>query len=160
MGWTRRQFVEQAFEEIGYATYVYDLEPEQIEAAARRLDAMMATWNGRGIRVGYPLPQTPGSGELDEDTLVPDYANEAIYLNLGIRLAPVVGKTVSRETKVNARVAYTQLLNQMTAPVEMQMPGSMPAGAGHKPYQNQNEFLNPPSDPIDVGQDGELDLEG
>ena len=88
MGWTRRQFVEQAFEEIGYASYVYDLEPEQLESAGRRLDAMVASWNGKGIRLGYPLPSSPELASLDTETEVPDYANEAIYTNLAVKLAP------------------------------------------------------------------------
>ena len=40
MGWTKRQFVTQAFEEIGLASYVFDLTPEQLQSALRRLDAM------------------------------------------------------------------------------------------------------------------------
>mgnify|MGYP000165071707 CR=1 FL=1 len=115
MSWTKRQFVDQAFEEIGYASYTFDLEPEQLQAAMRRLDSMMATWNGRGIRVGYPLPATPGAGDLDDLTDVPDYANEAIYLNLAIRIAPTVGKAVSRETKVAAK--FYSLFERYNGPI-------------------------------------------
>ena len=32
MAWTKRQIVTQAFEEIGLASYVFDLEPEQLRA--------------------------------------------------------------------------------------------------------------------------------
>lgn len=56
MGWTKRQFVTQAFEEIGLASYVFDLTPEQLDSALRRLDTMIASWNALGIRLGYPLP--------------------------------------------------------------------------------------------------------
>ena len=56
MGWTKRQFIEQAFEEIGLAAYVFDLTPEQLQSALRRLDAMMAGWNTNGIRIGWPMP--------------------------------------------------------------------------------------------------------
>ena len=31
MGWTKREYVEQAFEEIGLASYVFDLTPEQFD---------------------------------------------------------------------------------------------------------------------------------
>ena len=48
MGWTKRQFVAQAFEEIGLASYVFDLTPEQLQSALRRLDTMMAAWNALG----------------------------------------------------------------------------------------------------------------
>mgnify|MGYP003525752305 CR=1 FL=1 len=55
MGWTKRQFVTQAFEEIGLAAYVFDLTPEQLQSALRRLDSMMASWNAKGIRLGYQI---------------------------------------------------------------------------------------------------------
>ena len=87
MGWTKRQFVEQAFEEIGLATYTFDLSPEQMQSALRRLDAMVATWNGAGIRIGYPLPSSPQDSDLDTETNVPDMSNEAIYTNLAIKIA-------------------------------------------------------------------------
>ena len=77
MGWTKRQFVLQAFEEIGLASYVYDLTPEQLNSALFKLDAMMGTWNGKGIRIGYPTPGDPESSDLDAQTNVPDSANEA-----------------------------------------------------------------------------------
>jgi len=74
MGYSKRQFVTAAFEEIGLASYVFDLNPEQMESALRRLDAMMADWNAKGIRLGYPLPSSPQNSDLDEQTNVPDSA--------------------------------------------------------------------------------------
>ncbi len=159
MGWTKRQFVNQAFEEIGYAEYAYDLQTEQLQAALRRLDAMMATWNGRTIRVGYPLPDSPQDSSLDEGTNVPDIANEAIYLNLALRIAPIVGKVVSPETKTSARGAYQELLKRAAMPNEMQFPETLPAGQGNKPWRwRDSPFIRPPKDPVDAGPDGEIDL--
>ena len=34
MSWTKRQYIVDAFEEIGLASYVYDLQPEQLQSAA------------------------------------------------------------------------------------------------------------------------------
>ena len=51
MGWTKRQYIEQAFEEVGLAAYVFDLTPEQLQSALRKLDAMMAEWNAKGLRL-------------------------------------------------------------------------------------------------------------
>lgn len=158
MGWTKRQFVYQAFEEIGYASYAYDLEPEQLEAAMRRLDSMMATWNGKGVRLGYPVPSSPELSDLDAETGVPDRANEAIYLNLALRIAPTVGKVVAAETKAAAKMAYNEVLQNAVMPSEMQFPSTMPAGAGNKPWRYDDPFLQEPDDPLDTGPDGEIDL--
>ena len=159
MGWTKRQFVLQAFEEIGLAAYVYDLTPEQLNSALFKLDAMMGTWNGKGIRIGYPLPGSPNNSTLDTQTNVPDSANEAIYANLATRIAAGYGKTVSPETKATARAGYEVLLSRAALPREMQMPGTMPAGAGNKPWAVYNPFLDPPGDPLLAGQDSAIDFD-
>ena len=158
MGWTKRQFVEAAFEEIGIASYSFDLMPEQLDSALRRLDAMLATWNARGLRLGYPLPSRPQNSDLDEDTNVPDSANEAIITNLAIRLAPGLGKAVSGETRGIASASYDSLLNSVAMPNEMSFPGTLPSGAGNRRRQS-GEFIIGPAAPVLAGGDGEVILE-
>lgn len=158
MGWTKRQFVEQAYEEIGLAAYTFDLQPDQLLAAVRRLDAMMATWNGKGIRLGYPIPGSPENSNIDDETNVPDAANEAIYTNLAIRLGPPIGKVVSQETKQAAKDAFDGLLRRAAMPPEMQYTSTLPLGAGNKPWRNSQPFVTPPTDPVLAGQDGVIDF--
>jgi len=162
MGYTKREIIELAFEEIGLAAYVFDLQPQQITGALRRLDTMMATWNGKGIRLGYPLPSSPGMSDPDQDCDVPDAAFEAMGLGLAVRIAPGYGKTVSPDTKASARSAYTQLMAQSAKPMEMQLDRySIPSGAGNKGWRGDgtNPFLDQPTDPLDAGPDSILDLE-
>jgi len=157
MGYSKRQFVAAAFEEIGLASYVFDLQPEQLQSAMRRIDAMMADWNGKGIRLGYPLPNSPQDSDLDEPTLVPAWANDAIITNGAVRLAPGYGKVVMPETKAVAKDSYNTLLQRATMPPEQQLPATMPAGAGNKPWRvYDNPFIRPPVDPVDAGPDGPL----
>ena len=157
MGYSKRQFVAAAFEEIGLASYVFDLQPEQLQSAMRRIDAMMADWNGKGIRLGYPLPGSPQDSDLDEPTLVPDWANEAIITNGAVRIAPGFGKVVMPETKAVAKDSYNTLLQRATVPPEQQLPATMPAGAGNKPWRvYDNPFIRPRVDPVDAGPDGPL----
>lgn len=148
---TKRQFVNQAFEEIGLASYVYDLTPEQLNSAVTKLDSMMATWNAKGIRLGYPLVSNPDQSDIESDTFVPDSAFEAITTNLAIRLAPSYGKTVSQDTKAIAKDAFNTLLSRAAAPPEMQLPDAMPLGAGNRLYDNP--FTPPPVDPLTAGPD-------
>jgi hypothetical protein len=158
MGYTKQQFISAAFEEIGLASYVFDLQPEQQESALRRLDAMMADWNAKGIRLGYPLPSSPQDSTLSEETLVPDSAYEAIICSLAIRLAPSFGKTVMIETKTTAKQGYDILLQRATFPLEKQLPATTPAGAGNKPWRvYDNPFVRPPYFPVDAGPDGPLE---
>jgi hypothetical protein len=155
MGWTKRQYVTGALEELGLASYVFDLEADQIESAVRRLDSMMAEWNGRGIRLGYPLPGSPGSTDIDAEAGTPDSAHDAIITNLAMRLAPSYGKQVSVETKAAARHGLNTLLARAAYPPEMQLPSTMPAGAGNR----GDKFMPPPVAPLATGPDGELVLE-
>lgn len=158
MSWSKRQFVEAAFEEIGMATYVFDLSADQLQGALYRLDALMGSWNAKGIRLGYPLPSSPQDSDLDEETNVPDSANEAIYTNLAIRLAPGYGKAVSIDTKMAANDSYKTLLSRAAMPMEQQLPNMLPAGAGNKPWRYDNPFLADPIDPLLAGQDGEIEF--
>jgi hypothetical protein len=158
MGWTKRELIMQAFEEIGLAAYVFDLTPEQLQSALRRMDAMVAGWNSNGVRIGYPLPSSPDSSNLDADSGVPDYANEAIFLGLAVRLAPSYGKQVAQETKAWADAAYGNMANQVAAPTpERQMPSTLPRGQGSKPWRNTwRPYVTPPEDPVDAGGDGPI----
>lgn len=148
---TKRQFVNQAFEEIGLASYVYDLTPEQLNSAVTKLDSMMATWNAKGIRLGYPLVSDPDQSDIESDTFVPDSAFEAITTNLAIRLAPSYGKTVSQDTKAIAKDAFNTLLSRAAVPPEMQLPDAMPLGAGNR--LDANPFTPPPVAQLTAGPD-------
>jgi len=159
MSWTKLQFIQQAFNEIGLASYEFDQQPEQYEFALQRLDSMMATWNAEGIRIGYPLPSNPEESSLSELTMVPDAANEAIYTNLAIRIAPSYGKVVSNETKMAAKEAYTALKARFQVTPIMQYPGTMPAGAGSKWWRfSYQPFLRRPLSPIQDGPDGYIEM--
>ena len=160
MSWTKKQFIEQAYEEIGIASYLYDLQSEQLQSAARRLDAMIAAWNAKGIRLGYPITTEPGDVNIDTETNVPDAANLAIYTNLGILLAPGLGKVVSQETKVAAKSAYDGLLARAAQPTEKQFQQTTPRGAGNKPSnRGRDAFFPVPTDPLQPGDDDFFEFE-
>lgn len=159
MAWIKREFIEAAFDELTLADYVFDLSPEDLQSVLKKLDAMMATWNGLGIRIGYPLPSSPSTSNIDASTNVPDSANEAIYTNLALRLAPSFGKMASNETKVTAKQGFNLLLSRSAQPPQMQLPGTLPAGAGNTWGRVMwRPFLNRPVDRLTAGPDSFLDL--
>lgn len=133
MSWTKRQIIDQAHEEIGLAATSFDLQPDQYESARRKMDTMVAGWSSKNIQIGYPLPGEANSSDLDQETNVPDYAYEALYLNLAIRIAPAFGKTVSPDTKQQADAAYRNVLRMAVSnPPQMKYSCTLPSGAGHK----------------------------
>ena len=158
MSYTKRQFIEAAYEEIGLASFNYQLTPEEEQFALKRLDAMLAEWNGRGIRLGFPISGNPDDADLDEDTGVKDSANEAIILGLAIKIAPTYGRQVSRETKAGANKSYNTLVNLSAQPIEMSLPRTMPAGAGNKRWRwNDSPFIRQTDRPPEIGPDTYLD---
>ena len=157
MSWTKGQIVSEALTEIGIAEYEFDVGPEEKRTALRRLDMMMADWNARGLRLSYPLPFGSTDGSLSDDSNIPDIALEAVVLNLACRLAPSYGKMLSMDTKVLARKAMTTLQAIYAKPSEQRFP-QMPKGAGYK--HTEWRFTKEPTDPLAVGDDSELDLQG
>jgi len=140
--WTKKQIIEQAFEEIGLASYVFDITADQLESALRRLDLMVASWQARNIQIGYPLPASPGNSNIDEEIQTSLNNNEALVLNLAVRLAPAYGKSVSPDTKATAKLLYDQLLIEAAMPYEQQFVRTLPLGAGYK--RTDQVFVNLP----------------
>jgi len=158
MSYTKRQFVLAAFEEAGMAASTFDLTPQMLSSACTRLDAMMATWNAKGIRLAYPLPSSPEDVDLDAETSVPDSANEAIITNLALRIAPSYGKTPSVMTMATAKAGFDVLMARAAMPEEMRFPRTLPTGAGNKPSRYSDPFSPAPIDPVRTGPEGSLDL--
>lgn len=154
MAWTKGEFVDEAFNECALQGYIFDVGPESRESALRRLDSMMGLWNGQGIRLGYPLPSTPSSSDIDADSGVPDHANEAVFMNLALRIASGHGKTLSQDTRNIAKQAYDALMSRAAFPPQQQLPNTLPLGAGNKPWRrNDSPFMPTPVDPL-LGAEG------
>lgn len=113
MGYSKRQFVEAAYNAIGIASNTFDLQPQEYQDGVRTLDSMMAAWNADNIYVSYPLPNSPQFSDVDQVTEVPDAANEAIIYNLALRLAGIHGKQVDPITLGLAKRAKDALDNHL-----------------------------------------------
>lgn len=129
MAWTKRQLLEQAFAEIGRAAFTFDLQPEELQSGLRSLDMMMATWASKGVNIAWIGGN--GLGDIDADANVPEWALEAIALNLAVRLAPSYGKAVSLDTKASAKAAFDAVLARCVVPRDRQVTGYAGAGNGN-----------------------------
>lgn len=157
MSYTKRQLVQGAFEEIGMADYVFDLQAEQLQGALRRLDSMMAEWTGRGVSLGYMVPSVPDNSDISEDSGLPDWAANAVILNLACRIAPTYGKIILPQTQNGAKMALDTVMNNVTKTYPVQFPSSLPTGAGWK--SRTVPFNPPPTDPVIDKPEPALDFE-
>lgn len=152
--WTKQQLIEQALSELGLGG-TFNVGSDELEDALRRLDSMIAMWDGKGIRLGYALPSTPDTSELDQDSGLPDTAHEAVIMNLAVRLASGFGKTLSQDTRIIAKQAYDALLVGPAQPPP-QAAKSVPSGAGNKPWRNGQPFIPTPPDLLEAAQGGDV----
>jgi hypothetical protein len=82
----------------------------------------------------------PGNSNIDAPIETSLTNNEALVLNLAVRLAPAYGKVVLPDTKATAKTLYDQLLIEAAAPYEQQFPRTLPLGAGFK--RTDQVFVN------------------
>ena len=73
---TKQSLVNRAFSNIGIASYVFDISPEEIQDAVTRLDDMMAEWDGQGIRIGYVLLANEIPSDPADESNVPDKSEQ------------------------------------------------------------------------------------
>ena len=132
MSWTKKQLINAAFEEIGIGSYQFDIQPEMYSIALNRLDSMIANWFSLGVNFNYTVPTNQADSDINAQSGVPDFAYEAIYQNLALKLSPVFGKQVSPELKQAAFLAFKNLLNKTPDIPQMQLNNTIPAGAGNK----------------------------
>lgn len=163
MSWTKRQLLDAAFEEMALAGYVFDISPDEQVSAVRRLDSMMATWGGPGIgiRIGYNATVDPKASDPNQASGIPDWANEAVYLNLAIRLASGYGRNMPKTTTAPAKAAYDALVSGVASGIpQMQPMGNLPIGAGYKRRFAPYPFVSQPADRLTAGDDSLLDFNG
>lgn len=160
MSWTKEQIVAEAYGELALQGYVFDLSPDEMQTGLNRLDLLMAKWEGKGIRLGYPMPSSPDDSDLSQDSNLPLHAVEPAFMNLAVSLAAGLGKTVTNETKRAAREGLAMLTTAAAYPQEQQIPSTMPRGAGNRPWRfiTQPFYPRPDQDPLQISQGGGLNV--
>lgn len=155
MGWTKRALISDAYGELALAGYEYDITPEEQQAALRRLDTLMATWDAQGVRLGYLLGLSPTESSLDDESGIPLFAVEAVYMALAVKLAASKGKQLLPSTTRTAKAAYDAMLSRLVRGQvqEQQRPSGMPLGAGCKTFRTGVPFVRAPNTDILQGAD-------
>lgn len=157
--WTKQALVLAARRELGLGGVFDQNDADELSDDLQRLDAMVAAWASKGIRLSYALPSSPGASNINAGSGIADAAAEAVYLNLALRIAPGYGKAITPETRTAARNAYDALLIDAAMPQQQQLRGGMPAGAGNKPGVTHSVFLpEPDTSPLREGVGESLDI--
>lgn len=162
MAWTKRQLVTEAFGELALAGYAFDVTPEEVQSALRRLEAMWGAWAGKGISVGYRFAASPDTVDPDEDSGLPMYAVETTFLNLAGRIASSYGKQPPLGLQSRASDGFDNLVTAAAFPsAQTQLPQGIPLGAGNKTggsMLNPRFTTAPDPGPFELADDGGLSL--
>jgi hypothetical protein len=158
--WTKGDLVAKAFEENSLAGFNFDIDPDEKQATCVTLDAMMAEWDGRGIRIGYPLADGPDGSNLSDATYLPAYAVAPVYMNLAKRMAASNGKALSNPQLEIANSGLKLLLSKAAMPGPTVYPNSLPRGAGNRRSwaNNRAYFPTPDTSPLQNSSNGNLDI--
>lgn len=125
---TKRELINQAFEEIGLGTYAYNMRAEDYQSALKRLNALLAEWGATGAITGGDE-----TGNLDADSDVPLNAERGVICALACDVAPSFGKQPMPQTVSNARQGRILMIRTNTViPTKEVNHASVPAGAGYK----------------------------
>jgi hypothetical protein len=124
-GRPKRDLIEFAFEECGSAGYEFERTPEEVSAALRRLNMLMAEEPWSSLDFDFP---TYGQGSAEDSSGLPDSAFTAVGYELAIRLSGVMGATLTPWQLKAAALAKAQAL-PVTIPTAYIAPGT-PRGSG------------------------------
>jgi hypothetical protein len=127
---TKGDLVEMAYEELGSAGYEFDHGPDEIASTLRKLDVLMASSTMPNI--GYNAPSKIGGSNMLDPSGLPDSTLQAIAIELGLRIAPSWGKTMSSETR-KARADGMNALRSMAAVIpKIALRRDTPMGTGNR----------------------------
>lgn len=144
--WTKQQIVQEAFGELALQGFVFNVGPDEMVSALRRLDLFMATMQAKKLFLTYAFPANPSDGsQLDDPSGLPDSDIEAVVLNLAPRIAGNFGKTMAPSSLATAKAALDTVMIAAAQPLQVAYPSTMPRGAGNKPWRwSQYQTFFPP----------------
>ena len=82
-------------------------EAEDAQAALEALNAMMRTWESRGVALGWNDIAT-----IQDELLLPAEAIQAVAYNLAMELRPEYGSTLEPDVVEQARKGYAGLVTK------------------------------------------------
>ena len=130
----KSDLLDMVFEECGRAGYEFDRSPGEDASALRRIDAMMAEWQAKGINLNYNFPTSFGKGAPTDPTGIPDAAMNTVAAWGAFRIAPGMGKTISPETRKAMADGLAFLAAETATIPTMLYPKTTQKGMGWKPW--------------------------
>jgi len=139
---TKAALLDLMFEECGRAGYEFDRSPGEDASALRRLEAMLAEWQGEGVALNYNFPVAFGTSQPTDVAGIPDSTINTVAAWGAFRIAPGMGKTLSAETRKAMADGRAFLRAETSTIPERILPRTTARGIGHKPYSIWRPFAD------------------
>jgi len=150
------KLIERALGVIKVRASEQPITAAEMNTGVDYLNDLMASWASISRSFGYSHVTDP-----DNETNIPDWANRAVILNLGVEMASEYGATVDQVLYKNASDALRILRNRIAGELEVLLPNTLPVGQANNCYDSYTNFFpNPTEDDLDSDQDGVLLTEG
>lgn len=144
----KRHIIELAFSECAMAGYEFGRTPEEVADALTRLNYMMSEWLMlRGIDLGYDQP-TYGVGNPDDLAGIPFETVNTVASFLALRIAPMMGATLSPEAKGNMARSLVLLEAHYANIPTMPLAPNTPRGGGRGTGLYFGPFINETADDV------------
>lgn len=151
-GRTKKAVIEMAFEELTLSGFEFDLTPEEIYRALRRLNVLMAEPPFNTMGYNHPLEEDGSPAEasgLAEEDVYP------VVLLLARRLARMIGKTLAFDADANNAIArlrakYAVIPEVDYAPLTVRGAGAKNRYGTFFPSAFDEEAIVTDSDPGDL----------
>ena len=128
MALTNVQIIGDALRDINVISEVDEPSPEQGAYALRKLNQMMASWEGSDIALDY-FPQT----DTTENCPIPEWAELGVTAALSLVCAAKYGADVSKELAVVLDEAVSTLRGKLIREsLEKMSMLHLPRGTGHR----------------------------
>lgn len=149
MSWTKRQFIERAFSEIGFGKRSYTITVEDFEDALAVFDSMALNWQARfGFGIGWPISDNPDDSNIDEETSVPLPLTQCVWANGAKAIASSFGKQVMPETNTLAKDSWENMVTFFEKLKGKPLPKGIPYGAGNRMW-GRSRIFSPTPQPVD-----------
>jgi hypothetical protein len=139
-------YVDGAYEQMTIWGVTTNATPREVEIALKRLNGLLLHWENQNIFLGWNV----GAEDPNDESGLPDWAQEAVFTNLAIKLLPVYGRGATLEQKQDAAAAYEAIT--LSCINNMEYPDTMPVGAGNQRYGYSSRRFFVESDPDNGNQ--------
>ena len=139
---TKGEIVENAFTEIGMASYVYQLQAEDIAFGLQLLEYVILFLDSEGIELNWPLADDPFKVDPQEQVNLPPYSISGVTAQLAIDLCSGYGKSPNPATVMRAARGFNSMISVGAMPGRIALNHAVPLGSGNKYWRMYRTFVH------------------